>query len=185
MGDWNLFHRVVQTYRHLLEEPCFVFSSHPKLNDWPTILFASTAFQPERAPDECMASVFSSTTLDRETIFNLLDDFTLNWPPSATTGMVAHFLLNYFQFGNCFYQQIKGMPIGSPINIKAFLQKPEKLVCDIIPQKFWMKYVGDTFIIIKKEQVSSFCQILTTSPGKECTMGEPANGKLPLLDVLV
>ncbi len=46
----------------------------------------------------------------RETIVNLLDDFDLNLPPTATIEMLEHCLSNYFQLGNRYYQQFKGTP---------------------------------------------------------------------------
>ncbi len=73
-----------------------------------------------KAPDECMVSfdvvsLFTCIPLElaRETIVYLLDDFDLNLPPTATIEMLEHCLSNYFQFGNCYYQLIKGTPMGS------------------------------------------------------------------------
>ncbi len=61
------------------------------------------------APDECMVSLFTCKPLEltRETIVNLLGDFNLNLPPTATNEMLEHCLSNYFQFGNGYYQQVK------------------------------------------------------------------------------
>ncbi len=47
--------------------------------------------------------------LARETIVNLLVNFALSFPSTATVE-------KYFQFSNCYYQQVKRAPMGSPIS---------------------------------------------------------------------
>ncbi len=77
--------------------------------------------------------------LARETIVNLLGDFDLNLALAAIIKMLELCLLNYFQFGNCYYQQIKGTPMGSPISgfiAEAVLQRLERLVFAVIAPKF-------------------------------------------------
>ncbi len=56
-----------------------------------------------------VVSLFTCIPLEltRETIVNLLDDFNLNLPLTATNEMLEHCLSNYFQFGNSYYQQNK------------------------------------------------------------------------------
>ncbi len=54
--------------------------------------------------------------LARETIVNLLDNFALNFPSTATIEMLKHYQSKYFQFSNCYYQQVKRAPMGSPIS---------------------------------------------------------------------
>ncbi len=85
-------------------------------------------------------SLFTCIPLElaRETIVNLLDDFDLNLPPTATIEMLEHCLANYFLFGNRYYQQIKDTPMGSPISglfAEALLQRLERLVFAVIAPK--------------------------------------------------
>ncbi len=79
--------------------------------------------------------------------------------------------------------------MGSPISglfAEAVLQRLERLVFAVIAPKFWKGYVDDTFVIIKKDLVPSFHQLLnTTLPGIEFTMEKPTNDRLPFLDALV
>ncbi len=78
-----------------------------------------------------VVSLFTCIPLElaRETIGNLLDNFDLNLPPTATIEMLEYFLSNYFQFGNRNCHQIKGMSMGSPISglfAEAVLQRLER-----------------------------------------------------------
>ncbi len=120
--------------------------------------------------------------LARETIVNLLDNFALSFPSTAT-------IEKYLQFSNCYYQQVKRAPMGSPISgliDKTVLQRHGRLVFAVIAPKFWKSYADDTFFIIKKDQVPSFHQLLnTTLPGIEFTLEEPTNERLRFLDVMV
>ncbi len=84
-----------------------------------------------------VVSLFTCIPLElaRETIVNLLEHFDLNLPPTATIEMLEHCMSNYFQFGNCYYQQIKGTPMGSPISgfiAEAVLQRLERMVFAVI-----------------------------------------------------
>ncbi len=116
--------------------------------------------------------------LKRETSVNLLVDFDFNLPPTATIEKLDHCLSNCFQFGNCLYQQVNGMRMGSPISgiiAEAAQQRLEQLVFSVIEPKFWKLFV---------DQVSSFHQLLNiTLPGIDFTMEKPTNGRLHFLDM--
>ncbi len=78
-----------------------------------------------------------------------------------------------------------GFPISGLIN-ETVLQRLGRLVFAVIAPKFRKRYANDTSVIIKKDQVPSFHQLLnTTLPGLEFTLEEPTNERLPFLDVLV
>ncbi len=47
------------------------------------------------------------------TIANSLGEFNFDIPPSATIKMLDNCLSDFFQFGNCFYEQVKGSPMDS------------------------------------------------------------------------
>ncbi len=63
------------------------------------------------------------------------DDFDLNLPLTATIELLEHYLSYFFQFGYCYYQQVKGTPMASPISgliTEAVLQGLERLAVAII-----------------------------------------------------
>ncbi len=124
-----------------------------------------------------------------ETIVNLLDNFAPNFPSTVTIEMLEHYQSKYFLFSNCYYQQVKTVPMGSPISgliDETVLQRLGRFLFAVIAPKFRKRYANDTFFIIMKDQVPSFHQLLNTSlPGIEFTMEEPTNDRFPFLDVLV
>ncbi len=66
------------------------------------------------------------------------------------------------------------------------LQSLEGVVFAVISPKFWKRYVDDTFVIIKQDNLSTFQQLLsTTLPGISFTMETATESKSPFLDVLV
>ncbi len=66
------------------------------------------------------------------------------------------------------------------------LQKPERDVFAVISLKFWKRYVDDTFVVIKQDNLSAFHHLLkTTLPKIGFTMETAAENKLPFLNVLV
>ncbi len=141
------------------------------------------------APDECMlsfdvVSLFTSISLGlaRYTIILILDDHGLGLPPAETIDLLYHCLSNYFQFDSCFYQQIRGTPMGSLISgliAEAVLQGLERAVFVVISPKFWKCSVDDTFVIIKQGDFSAFHHLLnTTLTGIGFTMETAAENKL-------
>ncbi len=100
-----------------------------------------------------------------ETIVTVLDEFDLDLPHTVTIEMLEHCLLNFFQFGNCYYQQVKDTPMGS-----RYLGSLPKLLLLLL------------FVIIKEDRVSAFHHLFSTSlPGIGFTMEEPTNYLLPFL----
>ncbi len=66
-----------------------------------------------------VVSLFTSIHLElaREAIVNVLDVFDLSLPRTAATEMHEQLkcLLNYFQLGKCYFQQVKSAAMGSTI----------------------------------------------------------------------
>ncbi|BHF72180.1 hypothetical protein SprV_0401524400 [Sparganum proliferum] len=98
-------------------------------------------------------------------------------------------LRTYFTFDRTIYEQVKGTPMGSPISrfiVEAVLQRLESLVFQHHRPKFWAQYVGDTFVVIERDQVLTFKERLNSFiPDIQFTMEEEENNQLPFLDVLV
>nr|VZI46870.1 unnamed protein product [Spirometra erinaceieuropaei] len=98
-------------------------------------------------------------------------------------------LKTYFTFEGTTYEQVKGTPMGSPLSgfiAEAVLQKVETLVFADYKPKFWTRYVDDTFVIIKRQKVQEFHDVLNSVfPDIQFTMEAEANNQLPFLDVLV
>nr|VZI40131.1 unnamed protein product [Spirometra erinaceieuropaei] len=98
-------------------------------------------------------------------------------------------LKTFFTFEGTTYEQVKGTPMGSPLSrfiAEAVLQKVETLVFAAYKPKFWTRYVDDTFVIIKRQDVQEFNDVLNSVfPDIQFTMEAEANNQLPFLDVLV
>nr|VZI15558.1 unnamed protein product [Spirometra erinaceieuropaei] len=98
-------------------------------------------------------------------------------------------LKTFFTFDGRVYEQTKGTPMGSPLSgfiAEAVLQKVETEVFETYRPKFWARYVDDTFVIIKREMVQTFHNVLNSvSPDIQFTMEAESNNELPFLDVLV
>ena len=68
---------------------------------------------------------------------------------------------NYFVYNNCVYKQIHGCAMGSPVSpivANLCMEVIEDLVTSTssVPPRVWKQYVDDSFVIIKKDAVSSF-----------------------------
>nr|VZI01084.1 unnamed protein product [Spirometra erinaceieuropaei] len=79
--------------------------------------------------------------------------------------------------------------MGSPLSgliAEAVSQRLEQQVCSSYPQKFWARYVDDTFVVIKRREVKAFKALLNSIfPDIQFTMEEEVNNQLPFLDVQV
>nr|VZI49217.1 unnamed protein product [Spirometra erinaceieuropaei] len=95
----------------------------------------------------------------------------------------------FFTFDGRTYEQIKGTPMGSPISslvAELVLQEVEKVAFSHYKRAFWRRYVGDTFVIIEKDKLSGFQDLLTSIiPDIQFTREDEEDEKLPFLDVLV
>nr|VZI36152.1 unnamed protein product [Spirometra erinaceieuropaei] len=96
-------------------------------------------------------------------------------------------LRTLFTFNNRVYEQKKGTPMGSPLSgliAEAVLQRLERLVFRSYSLKFWARYVDDTFVVIKRNDVQDFKVLLNSIfPDIQFTMEEEYNNQLPFLDV--
>ncbi|VDP97295.1 unnamed protein product [Trichobilharzia regenti] len=62
----------------------------------------------------------------------------------------------YFQLNTQIYKRIKGTPMGSSISgliAEAVMQRLELIGLPIIEPKIWVRYVDDTFVIIKRNDL--------------------------------
>nr|VZI04456.1 unnamed protein product [Spirometra erinaceieuropaei] len=95
----------------------------------------------------------------------------------------------FFTFDGRTYEQIKGTPMGSPISslvAELVVQKLEKVAFSRYKPAFWRRYVDDTFLIIEKDKLSGFQDLLNSIfPDIQFTREDEEDEKLPFLDVLV
>ncbi|XP_072021883.1 uncharacterized protein [Amphiura filiformis] len=108
------------------------------------------------------------------------------------TGLLRYVLNSTdFQYNNEFYAQVEGAAIGqpvSPIIAEFFMEDFEKKALSSYPNppRFWGRYVDDTFVIIKKSEVTAFTNhINSLHPSIKFTMEREDDGQLAMLDVLV
>nr|VZI19092.1 unnamed protein product [Spirometra erinaceieuropaei] len=95
----------------------------------------------------------------------------------------------FFTFDGRTYEQIKGTPMGSPISslvAELVLQELEKVAFSHYKPAFLRRYVDDTFVIIEKDKLSGFQDLLNSIfPDIQFTREDEEDEKLPFLDVLV
>ncbi|BHF74014.1 hypothetical protein SprV_0401709800 [Sparganum proliferum] len=97
-------------------------------------------------------------------------------------------LKTFLIFEGRVYEQTKGTPMGSPLSgfiAEAVPHKIETEVFKTYGPKFRTRYVDDTFVIIKREMVKEFHNVLNSvSPDIQFIMEAGGNNELPFLDVL-
>nr|VZI31617.1 unnamed protein product [Spirometra erinaceieuropaei] len=85
-------------------------------------------------------------------------------------------LSTYFTFNGTIYERVKGTPMGSPISgfiAEAVLQRLELLFFQRHKQKFWARYVDDSFVLIERDQLLTFQEHLhAVLPDIQFTMEE-------------
>nr|VZI24053.1 unnamed protein product [Spirometra erinaceieuropaei] len=90
-------------------------------------------------------------------------------------------LRTFFTFNNRVYEKKKGTPMGSPLSgliAEAVLQRLERLVFRSYSPKFWARYVDDTFVVIKRNDVQDFKVLLhSIFPDIHFTMEEEYNNQ--------
>ena len=95
----------------------------------------------------------------------------------------------YFSFKNRFFEQKKGTPMGSPISgllAELVMQKLENIAISKLQPKFWLRYVDDTFVIMKRNDLNDMLLTLNSIfPGIKFTHEVERNGELAFLDILV
>nr|VZI19788.1 unnamed protein product [Spirometra erinaceieuropaei] len=146
--------------------------------------------------DECFLSfdvvaLFSSIQHDLaiECVTQRLQTSPIEIPTQHVIELLNLCLRNYCQFDNRYYQQVKGTPMGSPISgllAELVLQRLEEIVFQTIQPKLWLRYVDDTFVIIKKCEVERLHQRLNgVFPAIQFTREEAIGDSLPFLDVRI
>ena len=100
---------------------------------------------------------------------------------------------SYFQFEDCYYQQIFGIPMGSclsPILAGLFLEHVESEILPLYagPQPlFWKRYVDDVLCLVPKDfKLESYLHFLNSIyPSLKFTYEWETERKIPFLDVLI
>ena len=94
-----------------------------------------------------------------------------------------------FIFDGQFYKQLKGTPMGSPISgfiAEAVLQRLEQVVIPLCNPKLWIRYVDDTFVILKNTQIQEVFQLINNVfRDIKFTTEQEDNDKIAFLDVMV
>ncbi|BHF81340.1 hypothetical protein SprV_0702447000 [Sparganum proliferum] len=146
--------------------------------------------------DECLLSfdvvaLFSSIPHDLaiECVAQRLQDNPVEIPTQHIIELLKLCLRNYCQFDNKFYQQVKGTPMGSPISgllAELVLQRLEKEVFQNLSPKVWLRYVDDTFVVVKNCEVERLHQRLNdVFPDIQFTREVAIGDSLPFLDVRI
>eukprot|EP00061_Rhincodon_typus_P003761 g20908.t1 len=92
-------------------------------------------------------------------------------------------LTTYFTFNGQIYEQINGTPMGSPISgliAQAVMQRLESMALTLIQPKQWIRYVDDTFVIIKWTKLEETHEIINNTLTRiRFTREEEKNKQLP------
>ncbi|BHF61975.1 hypothetical protein SprV_0100495500 [Sparganum proliferum] len=147
----------------------------------------------EVSPDDCIISfdvvaLFSSIPHDLaiDSVARCLEQSPIGIPTEHVLDMLKLCLKNYCQFDGKYYQQVKGTPMGSPISgllAELVLQRLEQDVVQTFKPKMWLRYVDDTFVIIKTREVERLHQGLNSVfSAIQFTREEATGDTLPFLD---
>ena len=126
----------------------------------------------------------------------LINDGTLQSITSLTTDDIISLLdftlsKNYFVYNNCIYKHVHGCAMGSPVspivaNLCMEVEEELAINTSTVAPRVWKRYVDDSFVIIKKDAVSSFHNTLNSiDPKIAFTIEEENNGQISFLDTLV
>ena len=97
----------------------------------------------------------------------------------------------YFSFQNKFYEQVEGVPLGSPVSpivatrcMESFERKALRSATN--PQA-WFRFMDDMWVIQKQAHKQGFLDHMNSiDPAIRFTLeGNQANGAIPFLDTLV
>ncbi|VDM05916.1 unnamed protein product [Schistocephalus solidus] len=138
-----------------------------------------------------VVSLFTSIPLDltRSYTEELLHAYVTDVPADALLQLLDLCLETNFSFSGQCYQQLKEAPMGLPISgflAETVMQKLESIAIPDVKPKLRLRYIDDTFVLVKKEQLDLLHQNLnSTFPGIEFTFKTEADGQLPFRGVLV
>ena len=97
----------------------------------------------------------------------------------------------YLSFRKKFYREIFGVAMGSPIffivaNLVMESIKNKMLKDFASPPRIWLRYIGDTFIVLKKTEVVSFHKFINNIEDSiKFTVEQEVGNAIPFLDVLI
>ncbi|BHF67727.1 hypothetical protein SprV_0301075500 [Sparganum proliferum] len=138
-----------------------------------------------------VVSLFTSIPLDlaKQCTEDLLQSCDTDVPAIALLELLDLCMETNFSFDQQYYQQMKGAPMGSPISgflAEITMQKLEATALPLVNPKLWLRYVDDTFVIVKKDQLETLHNAInSTMPGIKFTLEKEVDKELPFLDVLV
>ncbi|BHF77825.1 hypothetical protein SprV_0602093500 [Sparganum proliferum] len=138
-----------------------------------------------------VVSLFTSIPLDLAKQYkeDLLKSCDTDVPAIALLELLDLCMETNFSFDQKYYQQLKGAPMGSPISsflAEITMQKLEATALPLVNPKLWLRYVDDTFVIVKKDQLDTLHNTInSTMPGIKFTLEKEVDKELPFLDVLV
>ena len=97
----------------------------------------------------------------------------------------------YLCFCKKFYRQIFGVAMGSPISVivaNLVMESIEnKMLKDFAsPPRIWLRYIDDTFVVLKKTEVVSFYKFINNiEESIKFTVEQEVDNAIPFLDVLI
>ena len=97
----------------------------------------------------------------------------------------------YLCFGKKFYRQIFGVAMGFPISVivaNLVMESIEnKMLKDFASSpRIWLRYIDDTFVVLKKTEVVSFHEFLNNIEDNiKFTIEQEVGNAIPFLDVLI
>jgi len=166
--------------------------------------FADQVANLEISDDEAMVSfdvvsLFTAIPVEKACEYirkKLNEDTTLHLRTSLTSDEIISLLdftlsNNYLVYNDSIYKQIHGCAMGSPVspvvaNLCMEIIEESAISASATPPKVWKRYVDDSFVIIKKNSVSTFHDTLNSIDPKISFNIETENsGQISFLDTLV
>ncbi|VDN16609.1 unnamed protein product [Dibothriocephalus latus] len=121
-------------------------------------------------------SLFTSAPLDvsRQCTEELPQSYPTDVPSTALLELLDLCLETNFSFDNKYYQQLNGAPMGLPISgflAEVTVWRFEAIALPLVSPKCWLRYVDDTFVIVRKDQLENLHNVLdATLPGIKFTL---------------
>nr|VZI35293.1 unnamed protein product [Spirometra erinaceieuropaei] len=173
---------------------------HPLTKNCETSIENSTEFLKKLkgitvSSDEIMVSfdvvfLFTSIPLDlaKQYTEDLLKSCDTNVNAIALLKLLDLCMETNFSFDQQYYQQLKGAPMGSPLSgflAEITMQELETAALPSVNPKLWLRYVDDTFVIVKKHQLETLHKTINSTMSGIKLLEKEVDKKLPFLDVLV